>query len=658
MPRTDRATSSRSSSRSCTSIPRATPRTTRPDGSVDELIDLEPVAAGRGGARAAVPPAVPARLSGLCLECGARLADDPEHAHDERVDPRWAALGRLDARRTTGHTPVRRRGVRRGCSEAEDVAQQHAAPPLPVEGHRALAGHLRQPGLPAPSTCRTGPAPSAGSTAPAASVARSSDPVDMERPTPHPAAVPHPTGPTCCDGARACPTSTPTLLEPRPDPPLVRVRERRAADQRAAGVPRRLGARPGRHRRRSTARHPDLSEGRLAKLRAAVVNARALAEVGADARPRRAHQLGRGEETTGGRDKSSILADTVEALIGAVYIAHGFDGAAGVVHRLFDPLIAAAATSAPASTGRPACRSSPPTLGLGVPEYLIEESGPDHEKTFTARVRVGEQRLRHGAGRSQEGGRAAGGRDRLATEIDRAARAVARAEPAPTATATRCAVPELPEVEVVRRGLERHVVGRTIARRRRAAPARRSAGTSAGAADFAARLRGRRPRRAAPPRQVPLAAADDRRTTPAMTPARPPRDERPAARAAARRRRSSGTCGCGFVLDDGPRPAVRRPAHVRRAARSASGGAELPAEIAHIARDPLDPAFDDDGLRRRGCAGGVPASSGRCSTRPWSPASATSTPTRRCGGPGCTTPGRPRRCAGPRSSGCWPRCAR
>ena len=78
-------------------------------------------------------------------------------------------------------------------------------------------------------------------------------------------------------------------------------------------------------------RHPDLSEGRLAKLRAAVVNAKALADVGRTLGLGPYLRLGRGEDATGGRQKSSILADTVEALIGAVYVQYGFDRASRVV---------------------------------------------------------------------------------------------------------------------------------------------------------------------------------------------------------------------------------------------------------------------------------------------------------------------------------------
>ncbi|MGV2386199.1 MAG UNVERIFIED_CONTAM: ribonuclease III, partial [Thermobifida fusca] len=88
--------------------------------------------------------------------------------------------------------------------------------------------------------------------------------------------------------------------------------------------------------------HPDLSEGQLAKLRAAVVNMRALADVARELGIGRYVRLGRGEEATGGRDKSSILADTLEALIGAVYLDRGLDEASALVHRLFDPLIARA----------------------------------------------------------------------------------------------------------------------------------------------------------------------------------------------------------------------------------------------------------------------------------------------------------------------------
>jgi len=148
--------------------------------------------------------------------------------------------------------------------------------------------------------------------------------------------------------------------------------------------------------------HPDLSEGRLAKLRAAVVNARALADVGRTLSLGDYVRLGRGEESTGGRDKASILSDTVEAVIGAVYIDGGFEVATEVVHRLFDPVIAAASKMGAGLDWKTSLQELAADASLGVPEYLIDESGPDHQKTFTARVRVGDEVYGSGSGRSKK----------------------------------------------------------------------------------------------------------------------------------------------------------------------------------------------------------------------------------------------------------------
>ena len=148
--------------------------------------------------------------------------------------------------------------------------------------------------------------------------------------------------------------------------------------------------------------HPDLSEGRLAKLRAAVVNARALAEVAEQIGLGDHVKLGRGEEITGGRTKASILSDTVEAVIGAVYLSCGFEGAGAVVHRLFDPLMATAAGMGAGLDWKTSLQELCAELGVGVPEYVIDDEGPDHAKTFTAKVRVGESLYGHGVGRSKK----------------------------------------------------------------------------------------------------------------------------------------------------------------------------------------------------------------------------------------------------------------
>lgn len=148
--------------------------------------------------------------------------------------------------------------------------------------------------------------------------------------------------------------------------------------------------------------HPELPEGQLAKLRAAVVNMRALADVGRELRLGEYVRLGRGEETTGGRDKASILSDTVEAVIGAIHLSGGIDEAAKVVHRLFDPVMEAAASMGAGLDWKTSLQELSADLGLGVPEYLIEDDGPDHMKTFTAQVRVGEGLYGNGVGRSKK----------------------------------------------------------------------------------------------------------------------------------------------------------------------------------------------------------------------------------------------------------------
>jgi ribonuclease-3 len=148
--------------------------------------------------------------------------------------------------------------------------------------------------------------------------------------------------------------------------------------------------------------HPDLSEGRLAKLRAAVVNARALAEVARTVGLGQHIKLGRGEEATGGREKASILSDTVEAVIGAIYLSGGFPAATEVVHLLFDPLMEAAARLGAGLDWKTSLQELSAEHSLGVPEYIIEDEGPDHEKTFTAQVRVGEALYGRGTGRSKK----------------------------------------------------------------------------------------------------------------------------------------------------------------------------------------------------------------------------------------------------------------
>lgn len=148
--------------------------------------------------------------------------------------------------------------------------------------------------------------------------------------------------------------------------------------------------------------HPDLPEGQLAKLRAAVVNMRALAQVGRDLGLGRYLRLGKGEETTGGRDKASILADSVEALIGAVYVDRGIVDASALVHQLFDPVMTQAQGLGAGLDWKTSLQELTAALELGVPEYRIVESGPDHAKSFVARVVLRDGEHGEGSGGSKK----------------------------------------------------------------------------------------------------------------------------------------------------------------------------------------------------------------------------------------------------------------
>lgn len=151
--------------------------------------------------------------------------------------------------------------------------------------------------------------------------------------------------------------------------------------------------------------HPDLPEGQLAKLRASVVNMNALAGVARGLGAGGLGEyvlLGRGEELTGGRDKASILADTTEALIGAVYLQHGIDVARVLVHRLFDRLLVEAPLLGAGLDWKTSLQELTAAGDLGVPEYRVTEDGPDHLKEFTATVVIAGEPRGVGQGRTKK----------------------------------------------------------------------------------------------------------------------------------------------------------------------------------------------------------------------------------------------------------------
>ena len=148
--------------------------------------------------------------------------------------------------------------------------------------------------------------------------------------------------------------------------------------------------------------HPEEQEGRLAKVRSAAVKTGSLARVARELGLGRFVKLGRGEATSGGRDKDSILADTLEAVIGAVYLDRGFATAYDLVERLFAVRLADLAEMEAALDYKTSLQELCAATFEQLPSYLIEDEGPDHAKTFTAVVSVNGRELGRGEGRSKK----------------------------------------------------------------------------------------------------------------------------------------------------------------------------------------------------------------------------------------------------------------
>ena len=148
--------------------------------------------------------------------------------------------------------------------------------------------------------------------------------------------------------------------------------------------------------------HPELPEGDLAKIRASVVNESALATVAGSLGLGEALRLGKGEDASGGRAKPSILADAMEAVIGAVYVDGGLDAARAVVVPLFSPLLHVAVAEPGGGDHKSELQELLARLGVPAPVYEVSDEGPDHDKRFFARVLVGDMRVGEGDGRSKK----------------------------------------------------------------------------------------------------------------------------------------------------------------------------------------------------------------------------------------------------------------
>jgi ribonuclease-3 len=148
--------------------------------------------------------------------------------------------------------------------------------------------------------------------------------------------------------------------------------------------------------------NPGLDEGDLAKRRASVVSTLALAEVARSINLGRYIRLGNGEELTGGRNKDSILADTVEALFGAAYLTAGPKAANDLVLRLIEPLLENPERFGASMDPKTSLQEISAKLGNAIPVYSVEAAGPDHARVFTATVTVGTLITASGTGTSKK----------------------------------------------------------------------------------------------------------------------------------------------------------------------------------------------------------------------------------------------------------------
>ncbi len=147
---------------------------------------------------------------------------------------------------------------------------------------------------------------------------------------------------------------------------------------------------------------PDLSEGELAKLRAATVNMTTLAEIARELGLGEHVLLGKGEELSGGRDKASILGDALEAVLGAIYLDRGLATARRVIARLFWPRMLAYVRGQGDRDYKTTLQELAAQDVGNVPRYEVSEQGPDHAKEFTAVVFLGQKAYGRGRGRTKK----------------------------------------------------------------------------------------------------------------------------------------------------------------------------------------------------------------------------------------------------------------
>ena len=147
----------------------------------------------------------------------------------------------------------------------------------------------------------------------------------------------------------------------------------------------------------------ELPEGELTKVKNAVVSARALAGVASELGLGEFLRLGKGEDQTGGRTKLNLLADTFEAILGAVYVSKGLDEARGIVERFVFPLLQDTDALRENSDPKTTLQEKVQEQGKSAPVYETTFEGPDHDRDFHAKVITNGEVIGEGTGKSRKG---------------------------------------------------------------------------------------------------------------------------------------------------------------------------------------------------------------------------------------------------------------
>lgn len=171
--------------------------------------------------------------------------------------------------------------------------------------------------------------------------------------------------------------------------------------------------------------YPELPEGDLAKRRAALVSTVALAEIARGLDLGQSVRLGKGEEQTGGRDKDSILADTIEATIGAVFLSTDPATANQFVLDLVAPLFADPDRFTVSIDPKTTLQQEAGKRGLPHPPYTTTGAGPDHDRRYTSQVEV-DGVVGRGEGRSKKSAELAAARDAVTRLRSRSKRSRAK----------------------------------------------------------------------------------------------------------------------------------------------------------------------------------------------------------------------------------------